>query len=218
MSCKNIIDISNKEHIKVWHLLPWYVNHSLDPVEHECVKNHVKTCIACRIELNQQQQLFEEMQQTDHLRQVSQVSFAQLKKRMEEQPEHKKVLKLCSHQLSGFIKFAAIAASLLLLATPLLFNSVIVEPELAGEYRTLANPSEGEQRNNIVRVVFSGQLDSEQISALLRGVSGHVVKGPSKNNVYEIQIGYQQTDQQELNEAIAHLRENPLVVFAERAH
>lgn len=78
MSFTNIKDTSNSEHQKVWHLLPWYINHSLDPAEHEYVKSHVKTCTACRIELNQQQHLYEKMQQSNHLQQVSQVSFTQL--------------------------------------------------------------------------------------------------------------------------------------------
>lgn len=73
------------EHQEVWNLLPWYVNHSLDPAEQDFVRKHVKTCVTCRIEINQQQQLFEKIHQPDLLQQVSQVSFAQLKKRMQEQ-------------------------------------------------------------------------------------------------------------------------------------
>ena len=214
MSFINIKDTSSSEHQKVWSILPWYINHSLDLAEHEFVKSHVKTCITCRNELNQQHKLFEKMQQSDHLQQVSQVSFTQLKKRMVEQPEPKKILKLHSHQFLGFIKYIAIAASLLLLSTPLIFNSAVVEPELTGEYRTLANSTEKGPRNNIVRVVFLDQLDSEQIEALLNSVSGHIVKGPSNNNIYEIQIGHQQ----ELTDAISYLRENSEVVFAEPAH
>ena len=83
MLSSNIKILSNSEHQKVWDLLPWYVNYSLDPAEQDIVKKHIKTCVTCRIELNQQQQVFEKMQQTDLLQQVSQVSFAQLKKRIE---------------------------------------------------------------------------------------------------------------------------------------
>ncbi len=86
MSSSNIKVSSNSEHQKVWDLLPWYVNHSLDPAEQDTVNKHIKTCITCRIELNQQQQVLEKIQRTDLLQQVSQVSFAQLRKRMEEQP------------------------------------------------------------------------------------------------------------------------------------
>ncbi len=227
MSFANIKDASKSEHQKVWNLLPWYVNHSLDPAEHDVVKKHIKTCITCRIELNQQQKLFENIQQADLLQQVSQVSFAQLKKRMEEQPkscafaEHskpRKALKLNSCQFFGFVKYTALAASLLLLATPFLLNSPIEESEFSGEYRTLASPTEDKHENNIVRIVFADQPGPEQIEAILNGVSGHITKGPSNNDIYEVQIGNQQTNPQEINDAISRLRKNPFVVFAERAH
>ena len=92
MSVTNIKETSGSEHQKVWSLLPWYVNHSLESVEHEFVESHVKACIACRIELNKQQQMFEKMQQTDYLQQVSMVSFAKLKERIGEQSKPKKTL------------------------------------------------------------------------------------------------------------------------------
>jgi hypothetical protein len=226
MSFTNIKVTSKSEHQKVWDLLPWYVNHSLDTAEQDVVKNHVRTCITCRIELNQQQQVFEKIQQTDFLQQVSQVSFAQLKKRIEEQPKlcalakhnkPKKELKFFSHQFPGFVKYTALAASLLLLATPFMLNSPIDKPELKGEYRTLANSTEGKQKNNIVRIVFADQPGPEQIEAILNSVSGHIVKRPSKNGVYEVQIGNQQTNSQEVNDAISHLRKNKLVIFVELA-
>jgi hypothetical protein len=227
MSLANTKVTNRNEHQEAWNLLPWYVNRSLDLVEQDFVKNHVKTCITCRIEINQQQRLLERMQQTDLLQQVSQDSFTKLRKRIEEQPkpcalaEHKKpkrALELHSRQLFGFVKYTALAASLLLLAMPFMLNSPTDKPELKGEYRTLANPTEGKQKNNIVRIVFADQPGPEQIEAILNNISGHIVKGPSKNEVYEVQIGNQQANPQGVNDAISHLRKNPLVVFADPAH
>ena len=226
MLSSNIKVPNNSEHQKTWDLLPWYINHSLDPAEQDIVKKHIKTCITCRIELNQQQRVFEKMQQTDLLQQVSQVSFAQLKKRIEEPKlyvltkhnEPKKELKFFSHQFLSFIKYTALAASLLLLALPFMLDSLIDKPELKGDYRTLANSIEGEQRNNFIRVIFADQSNPEQIEAILSSVSGHIVKGPSQNGVYEVQIGNQQADSQEVKDAISHLRKNTSVIFAELAH
>ncbi|MBP6057680.1 MAG: zf-HC2 domain-containing protein [Nitrosomonas sp.] len=227
MLSSNIKILSNSEHQKVWDLLPWYVNYSLDPAEQDIVKKHIKTCVTCRIELNQQQQVFEKMQQTDLLQQVSQVSFAQLKKRIEEQPgpyvlakhsEPKRQLKFFSHQFLSFVKYTALAASLLLLALPFMMDSLIDKPELTGDYRTLANSIESEQRNNFIRIIFADQSNPEQIEAILNSVSGHIVKGPSQNGVYEVQIGNQQTDSQEVKDAISHLRKNTSVIFAELAY
>ena len=95
MLSSNIKVSSNSEHQKVWDLLPWYINHSLDPVEQDIVKNHIKTCVTCRIELNQQIQVVDNIQRTDLLQQVSQVSFAQLKKELKNAPHS---LNITSHK------------------------------------------------------------------------------------------------------------------------
>lgn len=215
------------EHQEVWNLLPWYVNHSLDPAEQDFVRKHVKTCVTCRIEINQQQQLFEKIHQPDLLQQVSQVSFAQLKKRMQEQSKlstfaeqakPSQAQKFFSRQLLGFVKYTALAASLLLLAMPFMLNLPTDDPELKGDYRTLANPAEGEHKNNIIRIVFAEHSGTEQIETILNGVSGHIIKGPSKNGIYEVQIGNRQANSLEVDDAISQLRKNSLVVFAEPSH
>lgn len=209
---------SKSEHQEVWNLLPWYVNHSLDPAEQDFVRKHVKTCVTCRIEINQQQQLLEKIQQPDLLQQVSQVSFAQLKKRMQEQSKPSQEQKIFSHQFLGFVKYTALAASLLLLAMPFMLNLPTDDPELKGDYRTLANPAEGEHKNNIIRIVFAEHSGTEQIETILNGVSGHIIKGPSKNGIYEVQIGNRQANSLEVDDAISQLRKNSLVVFAEPSH
>ena len=227
MLSSNIKVPTNDEHRKIWELLPWYINHSLDPAEQDMVMKHIKTCITCRIELNQQQQIFEKMQQTDLLQQVSQASFAQLKKRIEDQPklpviakndETEKQPKQFSHHFLAFAKYTALAASLLLLALPFMLNPFVDKPELRDDYRTLANSVAGEQKNNMIRIVFADQSDAEQIQAILDNVSGHIVRGPSQNGVYEVQIGNQQTSSEEARDAVSNLRKNSLVIFAELAH
>lgn len=230
MLSTNINTSSESEHQKIWKLLPWYVNHSLDPSEQDIVKAHLKNCIACRLEFNQQKLLLAKMQQTDLLQQVSQVSFAQLKKRIENQhtliPTARKdessrsnnAGKLFAPQFLSAIKFTALAASLVLLALPFLSTSSIEQSNLTGEYRTLANPVQGEQKNNMIRIVFSEHANPKHISAALHSVSGQIVKGPLQNGVYEVQIGDEHTDLQEVKTAISNLRNNKIVIFAELAH
>ncbi|TXI20663.1 MAG: zf-HC2 domain-containing protein [Nitrosomonas sp.] len=230
MLSTNINTSNESEHQKIWKLLPWYVNHSLDPNEQDIVKAHLRHCIACRLELNQQQLLLAKMQQADLLQQVSQVSFAQLKKRIENQhpflsnsqedksAQSKNVGKLFAPQFWSAIQFSALAASLVLLALPFLSNSTIEQVNLTGEYRTLANPVHGEQKNNMLRIVFSEHANPKQISAALHSVSGQIIKGPLQNGVYEVQIGNEQTGLQEVKTAISNLRNNKIVVFAELAH
>ncbi|MBL8496310.1 zf-HC2 domain-containing protein [Nitrosomonas sp. JL21] len=218
---------TRSEHQKVWNLLPWYINNTLDPVEQASVRHHVKFCITCRIELDQQQQLVERMQQIDLLEQVSQVSFAQLKMKIEKQPsvgtltqphEAKKDSKFFSQQFLSFVQYTALAASLLLLSLPFMLGSLIDRTELGSDYRTLANTVVGEESMNMLRVVFSDQSDPEQISAILNAVSAQIVKGPSDNGVYLVQIGDQLTHPQDIQTAIAYLHNDTRVIFAELAH
>jgi hypothetical protein len=221
-----MINVTGKnEHQKVWNLLPWYVNHSLDAVEKDRVRSHIRTCIACRIELQQQQQLFEEMQQTDLLRQVSQAAFAQLRKRIERQSiirpftrpsQPSEESKLSSGQSPGFVKHTALAASLLLLAMPFMLHLPAEQSASSAEYRTLANAPENAPAHNRVRIVFADQSDPKQIGTILHSISGRIVQGPSENGIYEIQIGDRDTRPQEIDAAIAHLRDNTQVIFAER--
>lgn len=214
------------DHQEIWNLLPWYVNRTLDIAERDIVKRHIKTCIACRIELDRQQQVFENIQQIDLLNQVSQVSYAQLKKRIKNhtepdvvaiQNQPDKLSRFFTFERMGFFKYTALVASLLLLAVPFMLISSTDKPDFGSEYRTLANSSEGEPRNNVIRIVFADQSDSEQIEVILESISGRIVKGPSQNGVYEVAIGDQSVDTQKITDTVAQLRKNSRVIFAELA-
>lgn len=215
------------EHRQVWELLPWYINNTLDPIEQSYVRNHLKFCITCRIELNQQQQLVEKMQEIDLLEQISQVSFAQLKTKIEKQPspgvlitqrESKKDTEFLSRQFLGFVQYTALAASLLLLSLPFMLGSLIDTTQLRSEYRTLSNPVVGAESTNKLRIIFSDQSDPEQISAILSAVSARIIKGPAKNGVYLVQVGDQHTTSQEVRNAITYLHNDTRIIFAELAH
>ena len=217
---------SKNEHQKVWDLLPWYINHSLNASEQEIVKTHVKTCLTCRIELAQQQQVFEKIQQTDLLTQVSQASLAQLRKRIVEQDRsshiepYQQVSKQpesSARQIMDFLKYGALAASLAILSMP--FMLATENQGSVAEYRTLANPSE-KMTDNRLRVVFSDESSATEIEAILSAVSGHIVKGPSLQGVYEVQIENQKDTVLArkdfmVRDAITLLRRNPSVLFVD---
>jgi len=226
MPTPNFEGLNKTEHQEVWNLLPWYVNGSLESNELFRVKNHIKTCITCRIEIKQQQLLYDRMQHTDFMQQASQTSFAQLKKRLNkpvifdtntENGQVRSWSGFFSLPIFGLTKYAAMSLSAFLVVLLFIFGLPINQPEPGGEYRTLANPSETKQRDKVIRVIFVEELDAGQIESILKNVSGEIVKGPSHKDIYEVQIGRQLTDSQELIDVISQLRQNPLVVFAEPA-
>ncbi len=70
----------------------------------------------------------------------------------------------------------------------------------------------------MIRIVFATPSNPEQISAILSDVSGQIGKGPSPTGIYEVQIGDQQTNLQEVKDAVSRLQNNVRVIFAELAH
>lgn len=224
---------NNSEHQKVWDLLPWFINRSLDATEKTLVENHLKTCITCRIELNQQQQVYHTIQQADLLQQVSQVSFNQLKKRIAEKPaapvldkpgRSGKFWKLhfpFPLPFPGWAQYAAVAAAVLLLVFPLAFDTPSEQPHIIPEYRTLAqSPETGLAHHQlpVIRFIFADPVNDEQIETVLDSLSGHNIEGPFNNGMYELHFNSEQADSPTLDEFIARLRSDNRIFFAELAH
>jgi hypothetical protein len=219
------------EHQEVWELLPWYINRSLNAIEENRVKTHAKDCIACKIELNQQYQIVEKMQQDTFLQQTAQISFSKLKQRIENQsnisprfaenPE--KEQKGLGFFYSNFfrldhVKFFGYVALLagLLITVSSLFHIPSDLLETTNVYRTLGSSSDvTHQKGNLIHVVFADSATSKQINDVISGVSGQIIKGPSKNGVYEIWIDEQPINKHEFNGIVNRLRNHKLIVFAE---
>lgn len=220
---------SNHEHREVWSLLPWFINQTLSATEQARVESHIKTCITCRIELKQQSQVYDNIQQTELLQQMSNASFNQLKKRIETQPVSQLVLfrkKLVNFQKLFFQfqvsrKSFALIFGVLLMTITFIFNAIHEEILSENEYRTLAQssvpPQEG-NKPNLIRVIFTDEADVAQIDTIISSVYGSIVSGPYKNGVYEILIDSEQKYSMEAADAISTLRNNAHVIFAELAH
>src|SRR5512135_3643787 len=50
--------LSYSNHDKVWSLLPWYINGSLEASELELVEQHLRICLRCRREVAEQGTLY----------------------------------------------------------------------------------------------------------------------------------------------------------------
>lgn len=217
------------EHQKVWDLLPWFINRSLDATEQAIVENHIKTCVTCRIELNQQQQIYSTLQQADLLQQVSKASFSQLKKRIKTEPavtlvkgqkENEKPWKF-SFPFPNWVQNAAFAAVLLLLISPLVFYSWLEQPAIGGEYRTLAqsiDPGQFNRKSKVIRVIFADEADKDQIKTVMDSLAGYKIDGPYVNGIYEVHINSEQANAHTITEVITQLRNDTSVFFAELAH
>ncbi len=86
-------------------------------------------------------------------------------------------------------------------------------------YRVLATAgSMGHFMKNDVLVVFADEVPEGEVTSLLRSLRGRIVDGPSKRRVYTVRIGdNEETADQAIAEALAHLRANKGVLLAEPA-
>lgn len=222
------------EHQQIWELLPWYINHSLNTIEENRAKTHVQHCIACKIELQQQQQIFDKMNQASLLQQASQISFSQLKQRIEKDPKTSKELvhdkRKGERGLEFFnsiffsfnnFKFVAsvVTVAAVLIILPSFFHASRNLLETTNAYRTLAaaSPQVIDEKNNVMRVVFAESVTLNQINSIISSASGKIIKGPSKNGVYEIQIGDESISKDQLVTIVNRLRDHESIVFAELA-
>jgi hypothetical protein len=205
------------DHEDVVMILPWYVNESLDSVEQDRVRIHLRDCPACRRELRSLGRIGKTLQQEDAVAVAARASFRTLQQRLGRQS----VLPVrTDSRRSGKrpmirrqIVMFALAASLLLVAFPLMFTWQV--EDMPAPYQTLADRSrESKQPSGQVRVVFAPDLTSRQIGLLLDSVGGQMVSGPNSVGAYSVRLSAQGADGNP-SAAVAYLRGQSGVLLAE---
>ena len=76
-------DESNGEHEKVWEILPWYVNGTLESHEREFVARHILRCRSCTDEVERCQSIATAVRSEDDARSPSPEHFARLMERID---------------------------------------------------------------------------------------------------------------------------------------
>jgi hypothetical protein len=218
------------EHQQVAMLLPWHVNKTLHGDEQQLVKNHLKSCLVCKIETSKLEKLSASIRQEDSLAPVASASFLQLKNRIHKNKGTAKQKTGISESLLTFRQwFAKISSSNLVslypsfvLASLLLLTVSLISPVFLTEkqnsidtFRTLSSSKPVTYKSNEIRLVFSDETSQDQIMQILASVQGQIVAGPTPQGVFRVHIGKQKTASINLIEIISLLRENKLVIFAE---
>jgi hypothetical protein len=212
-------------HQEILLLLPWYVNNTLHSAEVKTVENHLKVCLTCRREIESLYKLSVAARQVGPLDSVAHASFLQLKKRLhpnakpDREPEAPVAPSCHRKWYSRYLTlprsaFALAAVLLLSLLIPRYTDTVRIQ---GNEYHTLAdkeNPAAGE---NEIRVVFSNDVNQQQIKKILASVNGRIVAGPTTHGVYIVRIE-QAPASKSILELIALLRKNASIIFAEPAY
>jgi hypothetical protein len=222
---------NNSAHLEALLLLPWYVNKTLHNDEYNLVETHLKDCLICRIELTNLQKLAASISQEDVIDTVAHVSFLQLKNRINKvgiPPKPKTaILDAVADYYNILInkKFVNVLTQhpVLALATAFFFVFSLFTPDYSArrprlgneEFHTLSSTKNIATRNNEIRVVFADDITPQQINQILAFIQGKIVTGPTPQGVFNVQIG--ESKKADITKAIALLRKNSQVIFAEPA-
>ena len=218
-----------KDHQKVWEILPWYVNGTLEGHEHEFVARHIQRCPTCADEVVRCQSIATAVRNAEEaVRTPSPEHFARLMERIDRgsasaAPERWRIrvrewiekIRFAFQETPSLLRWALAvetAAIVLLAATVMMQSSVA--PSF---YRTLSDSGSSSDPGRVhLQVVFADDITEREIRTLLGSIGATIVAGPTPMAVYTVALI---ADDREVpartRETLELLRAHPKVRLAE---
>jgi len=211
----------NRLHRRVWDLLPWYANGTLEDGERRTVESHLAACSRCREELSACRGLGELLQQVPEVAPAPHP--AHLARILEKIGDHERAawrspLESLRNLLTATPRpvrwaLAAQLALVLGLAGLDLARRPAQPPATSpAAYRTLSDAPAAAAPSSRLRVVFAAGTTEQEIRDLLLGIRGQIVSGPSSLGVYTVEVP---TGPDPLEDVLAHVRKHRQVSLAE---
>lgn len=213
------------DHDYVWELLPWYVNNGLSRQEIDEVQAHLKDCSDCQREVVRCRELNATVKtnRSDEWT-PSAPHFAKILANVDAVERRQEKPQRPSNWIAKWFPWfdvtprparfalALQGALVVALATTLLVRGLFPTQT----YTTLSNPSApslvaGRQ----VRLVFSDDITEKELRALVLGVEGRFIAGPSSQGVYTIVLPSSNSSARTMPQVLTQLRANPKVRLAE---
>jgi putative zinc finger protein len=190
-------------HQEVWELIPWYANGTLEGRECDEVETHLSTCSSCQTELRRCRDIASAVHAAGETSwSPSPRHFSQMLARIDATEASgtqdggwwerlraqyaRHFLALQSTPRLFRWALAAQGAMILLLAGVLVWQ----EPSSSGPlYRTLSDGGDHVSQGQAhIQVVFADDITEKELRALLTGVGGTIVNGPSSEGVYTVAL------------------------------
>jgi hypothetical protein len=230
---------TDSTHQRLFQLLPWYVNRTLQGSELKVVEDHLSVCLSCKRELKQLEKLAQAVSQEDSLDTTESAAFSRLKKRLhsgtqagnvlelpvlpqQDQPVNQgkvvdKANQLATTKKQGWMK-ATLAMAAALLLSLLIPRYVEIELKHHNDFRTLSS-DKGQKANNAkeIRVVFAETTNQQQRNAIVARIHGQVIDKRTEQGVYTVRLK-SNVATKHLLEAVESLRKDSKVIFAEPAY
>jgi len=201
-------------HEQASELLPWLVNNSLAEAERDLVHEHASSCVVCRRELRELENLRDSISDASAATAIPAPDMRRINARIDALIEKESRGQLLLANIREFFRspwrfaFAAQTAVVAVLAAVLLWP-----PADEPEFTTLTDPQtlpEGQY----VRVVFKPTLPASDLSSLLDTMNLTIVDGPSDRGVYTLRLSATLTTA-DREAIVADLSSNDDVVFAQ---
>jgi len=195
------------EHKRVSLDLPWYINGTLDPVEHGRVAAHIAGCLVCRRELSALGALDRAVANRDREPQVE-AALGRLHQRIAATSGPKPYFPWAA---------AAVLAIVAGIGGFVGINSGLVGGYGAGtDYTTLGVRTIGAAADPMVtaRIVFKRGVTEQQLRDLLLDAQAELIDGPTPRGAYTIALP-QVVRGDDLQNAVVDLRASERVLFVE---
>ncbi len=199
-------------HSRAFELLPWLVNGTLAGAEREAVEEHARTCIVCRRELKEQQQLHAGVRARRTADVSAEAGFDRLDREIDDAARTPRLWR--KRYAAAAAPFAvAAAAGIAVLAVLLWFTPL---PHIGNDdYATLATPPAGD--SVLLDIVFAEDTTAAEIQQLLDDIGGEIVAGPSKLGRYSVRVADNGENGSRLAQLLGALATDVRVRFAGRS-
>jgi hypothetical protein len=214
-------------HGECWNLLPWIANESASAKDVARAEAHLRDCRECQEELEFQRQLRNAIRAEDAVVLAPQTSLQKLMQRIDtvedidEEPQASPadVVVLPPRKQTMWSRWLPIAAAVQGIAIAGLLATVWMQSSdrmTAPLYETRTASDKAIHRP-VVRVVFTGNASLDDMSRVLRSVDAQIIAGPSEAGVYTLGLAATSSDESAVDRALAQLRTDSHVRFAEPA-
>jgi hypothetical protein len=212
-------------HGECWNLLPWIANESAAAKDVARVEAHLRDCRECQEELEFQRQLRNAIRAEDAVVLAPQTSLHKLMQRIDtvediEAEAPAATVAPPSRERARWARWLPIAAAVqgvvitgLLAALWMQSSDTLTAPR----YDTMSVPGKTMTHRAVIRVVFTGNVALDDMNSVLRSVDAQIIAGPSEAGVYTLGLTARSADDAGINRALAELRADSRVRFAEPA-
>jgi hypothetical protein len=221
-------------HGECWNLLPWIANESAAAKDVARVEGHLRDCRECQEELEFQRQLRNAIRTEEAIVLAPQTSLQKLMQRIDtvadlddeeleiEAPAAVEPIAVARREPARWTRWLPIAAAVQGIAIAGLLAALWTQSQThddltAGRYSVLTTPTATVTHGPVIRVVFAGNIALDDMNRVLRGIGAQIIAGPSEAGVYTLGLAAGTADKSGVDKAIAQLRADGRVMFAEPA-